>query len=101
MTGRSYPIFDLARLSLGGPERYHATFTVKPEVTQIELVECRADHSLWLSMNEAVRHFSNGPLFSRYYKKEVIEVEPPKGNFTVIAVCGLSGELLGPPNFQA
>ena len=34
-------------------------------------------------------------------KKQEIEVEPPKGNFTVIAVCGLSGALLGPPNFHS
>ena len=101
MTGRSYPIFDLARLSLGGPERYHAKFTTKPEATQVQLVECRLDRSLWLSMGEAVRHFSNTPLFSKYYKKQEIEVEPPKGNFTVIAVCGLSGALLGPPNFHS
>ena len=101
MTGRSYPIFDLARLSLGGPERYHAKFTLKPETTQVQLVECRLDRSLWLSMGEAVRHFSNTPLFSQYYKKQEIEVEPPKGNFSVIAVCGLSGALLGPPNFHS
>ena len=101
MTGRSYPIFDLARLSLGGPERYHAKFILKPETTQVQLVECSLDRSLWLSMGEAVRHFSNTTLFSQYYKKQEIEVEPPKGNFTVIAVCGLSGALLGPPNFHS
>ena len=101
MTGRSYPIFDLARLVLGGPERYHARFTLKPETTQVELIECRLDQSVWLSMNEALRHFRQSNLFDQYYKKEEVEVEPPKGNFSVIAVCGLSGELLGPPNFHS
>lgn len=101
MTGRSYPIFDLARLALGGPERYHARFTLKPETTQVELIECRLDQSVWLSMNEALRHFRQCGLFDQYYKKEEVEVDPPKGNFSVIAVCGLSGEMLGPPNFHS
>src|SRR5258708_13912504 len=29
-----------------------------------------------------------------------VEVEPPKGNFLVINKCGVTGELLGPPNFH-
>ncbi len=101
MTGRSYPIFDLARLVLGGPERFHARFQLKPETTQVQLIECRMDGSVWLSMNEALRHFRTSPLFEDYYKKEEVDVGPPKGNFSVIAVCGLSGTLLGPPNFHA
>lgn len=101
MTGRSYPIFDLARLVLGGPERYHARFTLKPETTQVELVECRADGSVWLSKNEALRHVRQSKLFDEYYKREEVEVDPPKGNFSVVAVCGLSGALLGPPNFHS
>jgi len=28
------------------------------------------------------------------------EVEPPKGNFQVISRCGVTGELLGPPNYH-
>ena len=29
-----------------------------------------------------------------------VEVEPPKGNFLVINKCGVTGELLGPPNYH-
>lgn len=101
MTGRAYPVFDLARLVLGGPERYHATFILKPETTQVELIVCKPDQSLWLSKGEAMRHVRASSLFDDYYKKEEVEVDPPKGNFNVVAVCGLSGALLGPPNFHA
>ena len=100
MTGRSYPVFDLARLVLAGPERYHARFTLKPETTQVQLIECRLDQSVWLSMAEALRHFRNSAFFHEYYQREEVEVDPPKGNYSVVAVCGLSGEVLGPPNFH-
>ncbi len=35
-----------------------------------------------------------------YYDAKEIEVEPPKGSFTCVAKCGLSGVLLGPPNIH-
>ena len=35
-----------------------------------------------------------------YYDAKEIETEPPKGNFSCVAKCGLSGVLLGPPNIH-
>ena len=35
-----------------------------------------------------------------YYEAREVECEPPKGNFSCVAKCGLSGELLGPPNIH-
>jgi hypothetical protein len=35
-----------------------------------------------------------------FFTKAEVEVEPPKGNFLVINRCGLTGELLGPPNYH-
>jgi hypothetical protein len=35
-----------------------------------------------------------------YYDVREVECEPPKGNFTCVAKCGLSGVLLGPPNIH-
>ena len=36
----------------------------------------------------------------RYFDLAEVEVDPPKGNFQVINRCGLTGELLGPPNYH-
>lgn len=35
-----------------------------------------------------------------YYESKEVECEPPKGNFSCVARCGLSGVLLGPPNIH-
>ncbi len=35
------------------------------------------------------------------YTEETVAIDPPKGNFTAIAVCGFSGALLGPPNHHS
>ena len=35
-----------------------------------------------------------------YYISKEVDCETPKGNFNCVAKCGLSGELLGPPNIH-
>jgi len=36
----------------------------------------------------------------KFFETAEVEVEPPKGNFQVINKCGVTGELLGPPNYH-
>src|SRR4029078_8395954 len=59
MTGRAYPLFDIARLILQKPERHSLTFSVKKKADgQIAqpLFACALDDTLWLSEDEAVSH---------------------------------------------
>ena len=35
-----------------------------------------------------------------FFESAEVEVDPPKGNFQVINKCGVTGELLGPPNYH-
>lgn len=37
----------------------------------------------------------------KFFDVETVEIEPPKGNFTMVAKCGFTGELLAPPNYHA
>lgn len=36
----------------------------------------------------------------KFFSVETVEVDPPKGNYTMVAKCGFSGELLAPPNYS-
>ncbi|MDF9834134.1 hypothetical protein M2103_002371 [Ereboglobus sp. PH5-5] len=36
----------------------------------------------------------------KFFDTSEVEVEPPKGNYQVINKCGVTGELLGPPNYH-
>ena len=42
---------------------------------------------------------SNGTL-QTFYQTEKTPTNPPKGTYTFVAQCGLSGTILGPPNFH-
>ena len=41
-----------------------------------------------------------GRHLSLFFDLSEVEVEPPKGNFPVINRCGVTGALLGPPNYH-
>ena len=100
MTGRAYPLFDIAQMILQKPERHNVVFTVNKnaEGKPIQpLLVCALDDTLWLSEDEAVAHILRKH-FATFYQAERTATEPPKGKYTFVAQCGLSGVILGPPN---
>ncbi|MEZ5329887.1 MAG: hypothetical protein R3F19_32980 [Verrucomicrobiales bacterium] len=98
-TGRAYSVFDLAKLVLSARERYTVEFVrTKDAPESTRFFQCKLDNSLWLSKEDALRHAMNSEGLAEYYTVEEVETEGPKGNFSVVAVCGMSGVLLGPPN---
>jgi hypothetical protein len=100
MTGRAFPLFDIAHLIIQKPERYSMRFAVRKnaegQVAQ-PLFLCALDDTLWLSEDEAVAHVL-ARHFATFYQAERTATEPPKGVYTFVAQCGLSGAILGPPN---
>ncbi len=95
-TFRSFPVSDLAKMIVQERERYDIHF--KAEAGKAKLFQCLADKSLWLTKEEAVAHILNSPAIEEYYTVEEVDVGAPTGNFSAIAVCGMSGTLLGPSN---
>jgi hypothetical protein len=102
ITGRCYPLFQIAQLVLEKPERYTVQLAVKKNpggaIAQ-PLFACALDDTPWLSEDEAVAHiFKNH--FATFYQAERTATEPPKGTYTFVAQCGMSGAILGPPNYH-
>ncbi len=90
----AYSLYALARLFLEKPERYDVRLTAKAELPLYRFGDNGA-----LSLN---REFLERNAFrlaqSDFYRVDVTESEPVKGNFSNIARCRLSGTLLGPTN---
>ena len=102
ISGRSFPLFDIAQMILQKPDRQQVRFEVKkkPDGTPIQpLFLCAIDDSLWLSEEEAVGHVL-GKHFGTFYQTEKTPTDPPKGTYTFVAQCGMSGVILGPPNYH-
>jgi len=102
MTGRAFPLFQIAQIVLAKPERYSVQLAVKknPDGTiKQPLFICALDDTPWLSEDDAVAHVL-GKHFATFYQAERTAIEPPKGKYTFVAQCGMSGVILGPPNYH-
>jgi hypothetical protein len=102
VTGRAYPLFQIAQIVLQKPERYAVQLGVKKNAdgtVKQPLFVCALDDTPWLSEDEAIAHVLKIH-FATFYQAERTATEPPKGKYTFVAQCGLSGKILGPPNYH-
>ena len=55
------------------------------------------DHLPFDTEEAAIQHVLSNNL-GAFFDLQEVEIEAPKGNFPIINKCGITGELLGPPN---
>lgn len=97
-TGHAYALFDLARSFLVKQDRHRVKVTVsEPEVVLNQVGEKGA---ITLDAQLAERSAFQ-QLQKEFYTEEVLEREPVKGNFSNVARCRLSGEILGPTSHHS
>jgi hypothetical protein len=101
MTGRAYPLFQIANLILQKADRYSVELKPKKKAdgAMQALFVCALDDSPWTSEEEAVAHVLKHH-FATFYQAERTPTDPPKGVYTFVAQCGMSGVILGPPNYH-
>ena len=97
----AYKLKDLAYFFLDNPGSVLLKITPKaqPDKPAAAFCQCKACGFASTKEEDVIEHALSAHL-SDYYDSKVIEVEPPKGNFSCVAKCGLSGVLLGPPNIH-
>ena len=94
----AYPVKRLANFFLEHPEACMLRLTPKAG-TEIHFHQCKSCGYVAFSEEDLLSHVLTVHL-SDYYDIEEIDCEPPKGAFSCVAKCGLSGVLLGPPNLH-
>lgn len=104
-SGRTFELFEIANLILEKPERF--VVAMKPATEK--KAEGGETPKFFASVPDGMPFLNEADalayVFSEHADKfftiETAEVEPPKGNFTMVAKCGFTGELLAPPNYHA
>jgi hypothetical protein len=100
-SGFAYAFFDIAKLVLNKPERHLVKLQRKATAdgSHAPLVVVTIDENVFLSQDEAVRY-----VFRRHadkvFKEQKTPVDPPKGNFSFVSRCGITGVWLGPANYH-
>ncbi|MDB4790192.1 hypothetical protein OAG64_00940 [Akkermansiaceae bacterium] len=95
-SGQTFSVFDLAKVLLQSRDRFRVTFESSEKV----FYRCREDQSIWLTKDEARSHLWRSDWVNKFYEEVQVEGEAPKGSFSAISRCGISNELLGPPNYH-
>lgn len=100
-TARTYQLFEIAHLLLEKPERYVVVASNKPKSGEpaAPLYFSVPGHLPFETEDAAISHVLSNNL-DQFFDIETIEVEPPKGNFQMVNRCGITGALLGPPNYH-
>jgi hypothetical protein len=98
---RTYELFELARLILSKPERF--VIVMKPLVGLpggMERFVISVPDGLPFESEEAAMAHVMEKHRDRFFMVEEVEIDPPKGSFLMVNRCGVTGELLGPPNYH-
>lgn len=99
---RTIELFEIARTVIGKNDRFVVVLTRKPAK------DGGAKEPIYLSVPDgvpfdseeaAINHVMSRHL-DKFFASADIEIDPPKGNFQVINKCGITGALLGPPNYH-
>lgn len=101
-SGRAFPLLDIAHRFLAREDLYQVKLEIPPlpkDQLRPTLIQCRECQRVFRQRANAETHVLEEHL-DKFFAAEEIETEPPAGNFTCVARCGLSHVLLGPPNYH-
>jgi len=102
---RTYQLFEITKAVLEKNDR----FVIVVQRARLQQAEGAApakpapvfmslpDHLPFDTEDAAIQHVLGNNL-GAFFEMQEVEVEAPKGNFPIINKCGITGELLGPPN---
>jgi hypothetical protein len=104
-SARTIELFEIARTVLGKPERFVVVVSRKPRAAGSPdaaplPIHVSVPDGLPFESEEAALAHVVGEHLGKFFDSAEAQVEPPKGNFLVISKCGITGELLGPPNYH-
>jgi len=105
-SARTIELFEIARTVIGKPDRFVVVVgrrtapAAGPEAPPPAPIYISVPDGLPFETEEAaIVHVLSRHLNS-FFSMEEVAVDPPKGNFQVVNRCGMTGELLGPPNYH-
>jgi len=101
---RTVELFEIARTVIGKPDRFVVVLNRKPQADASSekpapIAISIPDGLPFDTEAAAVSHVMSTHL-DKFFDVAEVEVDPPKGNFQVVNKCGVTGELLGPPNYH-
>lgn len=96
---KALPLRALAKRALANSQAHRVKLLAKDsgnfKFVQCKLCGCASTAESIMHQHMFTRHFID------FFDSNVVEVDPPTGEFKCVIRCKLSGELLGPPNHHS
>jgi hypothetical protein len=104
-SARTIELFEIARTVLGKADRFVVVVSRKPRPAgapdaPVQPIYVSVPDGVPFESEDAAVSHVVGTHLATFFDRAEAEVEPPKGNYLVINKCGITGELLGPPNYH-
>ena len=104
---RTFQLFEITKAVLEKNDRFVVVIQrARPQAAEGAPAEKPAplymslpDHLPFDTEEAAVQHALNNNL-TAFFEMAEVEVDPPKGSYPIINKCGITGDLLGPPNYH-
>ncbi len=108
---RTYQLFEITKAVLEKNDRFVVVVQrARPDARERPAEEAASakptplymsmpDHLPFDTEDAAIQHALANNL-GAFFEMTEVEIDPPKGNFPIINKCGITGELLGPPNYH-
>lgn len=98
---RTYELFEIARLILDKPDRFVCVVRdPKQKEGEEPLLYASVPDGLPFRTEEAALDHVFRWHLGEFFDTEEVEAEPPAGHFPVVHKCGVTGEIIGPPNYH-
>lgn len=98
----TYQLFEITRLILEKSDRFVCLINRAKKnegETSEPIYFTPKDNLPFDTEEEAINHYCEHYL-ENFFDVETVEVDPPKGNFTLVYRCPFTKHLIGPPNFH-
>ncbi len=104
---RTFQLFEITKAVLEKNDRFvvviqrtkSAAAEGQPAAKPAPLYMSMPDHLPFDTEDAAIQHALSNNL-GAFFEMQEVEVESPKGSYPIINKCGVTGELLGPPNYH-
>ena len=97
---RAFPLRDIAWLFLNNPASCLLRLEPNKDEQNLSLFQCKVCGMPGLTEEEIRKHLETHHM-EDFFDVEEVDCDPPSGTFLCVARCGMSGELLGPPNHHS
>ena len=92
-----YKLFEISNLIL---ENINQLYISIETIDSSNSFFCLSENKLPFETEEKAINYIFINDNEKYFNKENIEISGPKGTFSIINKCGITNELIGPPNFH-